>query len=145
MPQRPGYISPSVVRRAMDARGLTVAKLAARTGVSAVTVRSWLGGRSAPTAVRLAALADVLDIDVRDITGVRADKATLADLRIHAGLTQGQAAVKLGTARSSLSDYELGISELPDALLDLMATVYSVPKREVETAWQRTRDTLGGM
>lgn len=143
MPRRPGFLNAPAVRRAMERRGLDAKRLAVQVGVSAVTVRSWLGGRSAPNPSRLAALATALDLDPVQLTGVPSSLQTLADLRIHSALNQAEAAALVGTSRTSLSDYELGVSELPEALIPPLAEAYKVTADEVLEAWQRSRDTLG--
>ncbi|MEH6821805.1 helix-turn-helix transcriptional regulator [Dietzia kunjamensis] len=143
MPKRPGFLNALAVRRGMERHGLDVKRLAVQVGVSAVTVRSWLGGRSAPSPSRLAALATALDLDPAQLTGVPSTLQTLADLRIHSALNQSQAAARVGTSRTSLSDYELGVSELPEALIPALAETYKVTADEVIDAWQRSRDTLG--
>lgn len=145
MPRRPGALSPPAVRRAMQRLDLDVKRLAVRTGVSAVTVRSWLGGRTAPSPKRLARLAEVLELDVSDVTGVPAGLLGLTDLRVHAALTQAEAAKRIGVSRTSLSDYELGTSEPPAPLFPLIAEAYGVTAETALNAWQRERDTLGGV
>ena len=143
MPSRPGFLNAPAVRFAMGRRGLDTKRLAVQVGVSAVTVRSWIGGRSAPTPARLAALASALDLEPAQLTGVPPALQTLADLRIHAALNQAEAAALVGTSRTSISDYELGVSELPEALAPALAQAYRVTVDEVLEAWQRSRDTLG--
>lgn len=145
MPRRPGFLSPPAVRRAMQKLDLDVKRLAVRTGVSAVTVRSWLGGRSAPSPKRLARLAEVLELDVREVTGVPTGLLTLTDLRVHAALTQAEAAERIRVSRTSLSDYELGASEPAVSLFPLFAEAYGVTTDLAIEAWQRSRDTLGGV
>lgn len=145
MSRRPGVLSPPAVRRAMQRLDLDVKRLAVRTGVSAVTVRSWLGGRTAPSPTRLARLAEVLELDVSDVTGVPAGLLGLTDLRVHAALTQAEAAKRIGVSRTSLSDYELGTSEPPATLFPLIAETYGVTTEVALDAWQRERDTLGGV
>lgn len=145
MPRRPGFLSPPAVRRAMERLGLDVKRLAVRTGVSAVTVRSWLGGRSAPSPHRLVDLAKVLDLTPAELTGVPPALQDLADLRIHAGLNQAEAATLVGVSRTSLSDYELGLSEPPEPLVPALAAAYAVTVDDVLDAWQRSRDTLGNV
>jgi len=98
MPRRPGFLNAPAVRRAMERRGLDAKRLAVQVGVSAVTVRSWLGGRSAPNPSRLAALATALDLDPVQLTGVPSSLQTLADLRIHSALNQAEAAALVGTS-----------------------------------------------
>lgn len=143
MPRRPGFLNAPAVRRAMERHGLDAKRLAVRMGVSAVTVRSWIGGRSAPNPARLAALAEALELEMVQLTGVPPALQTLADLRIHAALNQAEAAAAVGVSRTSLSDYELGVSELPDTLVPRLAQAYGATADEVVEAWQRSRDTLG--
>jgi len=82
--RKPGYVSPSVARGAMLRHGLTGLQVAARVGVNPSTVRNWLAGRTAPTPAKLAALAQVLELNVRDLTGVLPGRETLSDMRVHA-------------------------------------------------------------
>lgn len=144
MPPRPGFISPAVARRAMTRRELTVLALAARAGVSPVTVRNWLSGRTAPGPQKLNVLAQVLGVEVRDLTGVQEGQELLADLRIHAALTQSEVAAATGVGQSTLSEIERGGNGLSPELRDQLASLYGVAEDAVQAAWQRCRDTLTG-
>lgn len=142
MARRPGFISPAVARRAMDRKGLTSTSVAARVDVSAATVRNWLAGRTAPVPRKLTLLAQALDLDVRDLTGIAPGSETLGDLRIHAALTQAEVARELGVGQSSLSDVEIGVASPADQVKDALARLYGVSPPEIEEAWARARDTL---
>lgn len=141
----PGYISPSVARRAMLRQELSGIQVAARLDVNPSTVRNWLAGRTAPTPAKLADLAAVLGLDVRDLTAVVPGLESLADLRIHAALTQTEVARKVGLSQSAYSAIEQGGAALSDELCAQLATVYSAQADEVRAAWQRARDTLKGL
>lgn len=144
MARRPGFVSSPVAQRAMARLGLSRPALAARLEVSPGTVRNWLSGRTAPLPAKLAELARLLEVDVRDLTGVSEDRETLADLRIHAALTQGEASAAAGMPQSSLSDIEQGVTRLTDASRAALAQAYGAPEVAVAAAWQRARDTLTG-
>lgn len=144
MARRPGYISPAVARRAMLRHGLSGVQVAARADVNPSTVRNWLAGRTAPTPVKLAELARVLDLDVRDLTGIHQDRETLADMRIHAALTQAEASTLVGLSQSAFSTIEQGAAALSDELCSAMSNVYGSTPEAVRAAWQRARDTLKG-
>lgn len=141
----PGFISPAVARRAMDRRGLTSTAIAARVDVSAATVRNWLSGRTAPVPRKLTLLAKVLDLDVRDLTGVPHGSETLSDLRIHAALTQADVARELGVGQSTLSDVEIGVTAPSERVRDILCELYGASPDELTKAWQRSRDTLKGI
>lgn len=142
--RRPGYISPSVARRAMLRRGLTGNQIAARVDVAPSTVRNWLAGRTAPTPAKLAALAAALDLDVRDLTGVHPDRETLADMRIHAALTQSEVAHLIGLSQSTFSTIEQGAAVLSGELRSTLSDAYGASPDAVGLAWDRSRDTLKG-
>lgn len=145
MARKPGYLSPSVARRAMQRQGLTGIQVAARVGVNPSTVRNWLAGRTAPTPAKLADLAAVLSLDVRDLTAVVPGLETLADMRIHTALTQSDTAQLVGLSQSAYSAIEQGGSALSDALCGQLADVYGASPGEVRAAWTRARDTLKGL
>jgi transcriptional regulator with XRE-family HTH domain len=142
--RRPGYISPAVARRAMLRSGLSGVQVAARVEVNPSTVRNWLSGRTAPTPTKLAALARVLDLDVRDLTGVPDGRESLADMRIHASFTQADVATLVGLGQSAFSTVEQGAAALSDELCAALADAYDSTPQAVRQAWQRSRDTLRG-
>lgn len=142
MARRPGFISPAVARRAMERQGLSVTALAVRVGVSAPTVRNWLSGRTSPGPGKLSTLAQVLEIHSRDLTGVAEGRETLADLRIHAALTQAEACRRLDVGQTTLSDVENGVVPISDRLRSALATLYTVPEDRIVAAWTIARDTL---
>lgn len=142
--RRPGYISPAVARRAMLRHGLSGVQVAARADVNPSTVRNWLAGRTAPTPAKLTTLASVLDLDVRDLTGIHQDRETLADMRIHAALTQAEASALVGLSQSAFSTVEQGAATLSDELCGALSNVYDSTPETVRQAWERARDTLKG-
>lgn len=144
MARRAGYISPAVAKRAMLRRGLTGVQVAARVEVNPSTVRNWLSGRTAPTPTKLAALARVLDLDVRDLTGVPRGGESLADMRIHASLTQADVSTLVGLSQSAFSTIEQGAATLSDDLCAALADAYDSAPEDVRRAWERSRDTLRG-
>lgn len=144
MARRPGYISPYMVRRAMLRQELSGVQLAARVDVNPSTVRNWLAGRTAPTPKKLTALARVLDLDVRDLTGVHHERETLADMRVHAALTQSDAATRVGLSQSAFSSIEQGAATLSGELARTLAVAYDSSPDAVRRAWARARDTLKG-
>lgn len=143
--RKPGYLSPSVARRAMQRQELTGIQVAARVGVNPSTVRNWLAGRTAPTPAKLADLASVLGLDVRDLTAVVPGRETLGDLRIHAALTQSEVATLVGLSQSAYSAIEQGGAALSDVLCGQLAEAYDSSPEEIRAAWTRARDTLKGL
>lgn len=142
--RKPGYVSSSVVRGAMLRHNLTGLQVATRVGVNPSTVRNWLAGRTAPPPAKLAALAQVLDLNVRDLTGILPARETLADMRIHAALSQAQAASQAGLSQSAFSTIEQGAGALSDGLCAALAGIYGTSGEDVRAAWQRANDTLKG-
>lgn len=144
MARKPGYVSPSVARGAMLRHGLTGLQVAARVGVNPSTVRNWLAGRTAPTPAKLAALAQVLELNVRDLTGVLPGRETLSDMRVHAALNQSETAERVGLSQSAFSTIEQGAAPLSEGLCASLADIYDEPQGAVRDAWQRANDTLKG-
>lgn len=142
--RRPGYVSPSVARRAMLRHGLSGVQLAVRVEVNPSTVRNWLAGRTAPTPPKLATLARVLDLDVRDLTGIHQDREHLADMRIHAALTQADVSTLVGLSQSAFSTIEQGAAALSGDLCAALSAAYDNTPEAVRHAWERSRDTLRG-
>lgn len=144
MARKAGFVSPSTLRGAMRRHNLTGVQVAARVGVNPSTVRNWLAGRTAPSSTKLAALADVLDLSIKDLTGGVEGPDTLADLRIKAGLSQEKLAEEIGFSQSSYSAIEQGASGLTDRARECLATFYGISEDEVREAWCRANDTLKG-
>ena len=105
------------LRRSRLSAGLTLSELGQSVGVGSVAVRHWEAGISSPSTQRLPKVAEALGLEVEDLYEAPDRKASLADLRRAAGLTQAQLAEKLGTYKTMVSDWERGKSEVPIELM----------------------------
>lgn len=95
--------------RAWRESGLSVVELARRVGVPhSHQVYSWLRGEMRPTVRYLRALAHALDVAAHQLTRTDPATATLRDLRIWAGYTQGQLAERAGMSVSRYASVEQG-------------------------------------
>jgi transcriptional regulator with XRE-family HTH domain len=133
------------LRRMRHARGFSGTELGDLVGVPAYTVYNWEAGRARIPVDRVPRLAAALDIDEERFARlVRQGPATpaapppqplgqLAALRARAGLSQVQAAKRLGIARSSLRAWEAG--KRPTLYgIRAMADLYGVSTSKVAEA-----------
>ncbi len=98
--------------------------------MSAASVQAWETGARAPKASTQAQLAQVLGLGFDDLEQPGpGDAADLRRLRESLGLTQAQAAQRLGPERSALKRVEAGEELPPDPRR--MAKVYGVTAAEL--------------
>lgn len=140
MSRRVGRFSPTALRSAMTRRNLTVDDLAVHLDVSTGTVHGWLSSRRSPEAPLLLRLAGALGIRASDLTLVDEEHERLADVRIHVGLLQADAARSAGIAQPQLSKMERGVTAPRTDLIEALASAYALPLGRVERAWKRSRD-----
>lgn len=125
---------PGALRQARKAAGFTQAKLAAAVGVTREAVGRWETG-TAPRLERVHEVASALGLD--DIAGLVerpvAEWASLAALRVHAGLSQRRLAEVSGLPRSSIQAVERGTFRPSDAMVRAYAEVCGVSVSTVES------------
>jgi transcriptional regulator with XRE-family HTH domain len=105
----PGF-SGSRLRAARRAAGLTQAQVSDAVGVHATVIAHWERGERVPRVDRLGALARVLRVPASELTDPRAAgaAASLQQLRVGAGLLQGQVAAQAGLTRTKYAALERG-------------------------------------
>lgn len=140
MSRRVGHFSPTALRSAMTRRNLTVDDLAVHLEASTGTIHGWLSSRRSPEPPLLLQLSEALGVRPADLTLVDEGQERLADLRIHAGLLQADAAHCAGIAQPQLSKMERGVTAPRSELIDALASTYALPAARVENAWARSRD-----
>lgn len=140
MSRRVGHFSPTALRSAMTRRSLTVDDLAVHLEVSTGTVHGWLSSRRSPEPPLLLQLARALGVRPADLTLVDDEHERLPDVRIHAGLLQADAARSAGIGQPQLSKMERGVTSPREDLVDALASVYALPPKRIEDAWQRSHD-----
>jgi len=122
--------------------GLTQSALAAAAAISRPSVTAYETGTAVPSPRVAAALAAALGVSIDHLTLTDADRAGLADLRYHAGLTQAQIAEHLGVSRNTFPGIERGERPPTPAQIAQLAELYSTTSAEILAAWQRTRATM---
>lgn len=143
--------------RSRAAAGMSRLDLARAIGVSERTIERYEVGQHLPTPRRLRSLAETLECDPGELTGVVRGGETLADLRSAAGLSRADVADALRTgltgrgmhlAVRTLSAIELGEpitargwsgNEDLGSLVVALSRLYRVPSRMVLDAWMRSR------
>jgi transcriptional regulator with XRE-family HTH domain len=97
------------LRAARRAAGLTQAQVSDAVGVHATVIAHWERGERVPRVDRLGALARVLRVPASELTDPRAaGAASLQQLRVAAGLLQGQVAAQAGLTRTKYAALERG-------------------------------------
>lgn len=119
---------PDALRKARKAAGLTQAELAASVGVTREAVGRWEAG-TAPRLDRISAVASALGLKhAADLVErPEANWASLAAIRVHAGLTQRRLAERSGLPRSSIQAVERGAFHPSAAMIGAYAEVCGVP------------------
>lgn len=57
------------IRKAREARGYSMQKLAERSGINIITIYNWEHERASPTAYSLICVADALEISLDELVG----------------------------------------------------------------------------
>lgn len=130
--------SPSALDAALLRKRVGSDDLADSIGVSRQSVNAWRRGRAIPTPVLLAKVARWLDISISDLVPIPEDRLRMADLRVRAGLSQREAASRLGLGTSTLTVIEKGRRTVSPDLALAMVDVYGLDEATVLDAWERT-------
>jgi len=129
--------SADALRAARLRAGLSRGEVAARVGVSEATVKGWENGERAPKASSHARLAKALGVAFEALERPGpADAEDLRRLRESLGLTQAQAARRLGIDASALKRVEAGAELPPDP--KVMARVYGLTAADLAAVVRRT-------
>jgi len=124
----------------MTRRGRTPDDLAVLLDCTPGSIHNWLSGFRVPDPPMLVALAKALRVTPSDLTLVDEDSERLHDLRIHAGLLQGDVAELAGVTQSSLSKIERGVATPREDVLNALSRAYGVTPERVAAAWGRARE-----
>lgn len=128
---------------AREAAGFSREELAARTGVSQVSLRMWEGGATSRPRPRLIPpLAAALGVDPLELLDINPADPPLAALRLAAGKTTPQLALAAGVPMMSYRQYEVG-TVARDPAPQMVAAVAAALGRTVEqtaAAFRRSRD-----
>jgi len=117
--------------------GLSRSEAALRVGVSEATVKGWENGTRAPKATSHAALAKALGVAFEALEQPGpADAEDLRRLRESLGLTQAEAARRMGIDASALKRVEAGAELPPDP--KAMARVYGLTAGDLAAVARRT-------
>lgn len=135
------HFSGARLRQFRERRKLSVDDLAGLAGVSRQAISTWETGRAQPTPGPLSKVASALRTTVPDLVPIPSGEVAISDLRVRVGLTQGEAAKRLGISPTLLVDIERGRKPLNEARTAAIAALYNVSIDEVETTWQRAIDT----
>lgn len=125
------------LRRYRHSHDLTIDSLADAAGVSSEAISAWETGRSAPTAPLLARVANILRITVADLAPIPEDRLRLSDLRVQAGLNQGEAAAAVGISATLLGRIEKGRKPYDVDRAAQLAELYGTKLSRVRDAWNR--------
>lgn len=121
--------------------GLTPDDLSVRLGSSRQSVSHWETGRSTPAPPVLKQIAQELDVSISVLVPIPDNRLRMGDLRVRAGLTQIQAAERLGISPTSLAEIEKGMKPVNDQRVSAIAELYNVGTAQVVEVWERGRET----
>ncbi|MFJ3113763.1 helix-turn-helix domain-containing protein [Micrococcus luteus] len=121
--------------------GLTPDELSVRLGSSRQSVSHWETGRSTPAPPVLKQIAQELDVSISVLVPIPDNRLRMGDLRVRAGLTQIQAAERLGISPTSLAEIEKGMKPVNDQRVSAIAELYNVETAQVVEVWVRGRET----
>lgn len=121
--------------------GLTPDDLSVRLGSSRQSVSHWETGRSTPAPPVLKQIAQELDVSISVLVPIPDSRLRMGDLRVRAGLTQIQAAERLGISPTSLAEIEKGMKPVNDQRVSAIAELYNVETAQVVEVWERGRET----
>lgn len=121
--------------------GLTPDDLSVRLGSSRQSVSHWETGRSTPAPPVLKQIAQELDVSISVLVPIPDNRLRIGDLRVRAGLTQIQAAERLGISPTSLAEIEKGMKPVNDQRVSAIAELYNVETAQVVEVWERGRET----
>lgn len=121
--------------------GLTPDDLSVRLGSSRQSVSHWETGRSTPAPPVLKQIANELDVSISVLVPIPDNRLRMGDLRVRAGLTQIQAAERLGISPTSLAEIEKGMKPVNDQRVSAIAELYNVETAQVVEVWERGRET----
>ncbi|MDZ7914835.1 MAG: helix-turn-helix transcriptional regulator [Rhodococcus sp. (in: high G+C Gram-positive bacteria)] len=120
--------------------GLSADDLAAKVGASRQAVSTWETGRSTPPPAALGRIADALHTSVSALVPIPESQLKLSDLRVHAALSQSDAAQRVGVSTTVLADIERGRKPETVERVKLLARAYGVTTETVAAAWRRTQE-----
>ena len=137
-----GRFRAGALRRARARRRLTLRDLAALSGVSAVTLHSWETGARNPSPRSLAKVATALELEIGDLVPVTESKVVLEDLRVQQGLSQRDAAVRIGMGPTLFREIETGHKAPNVTQRAALVKLHELDEDEFDVIWQRTRALL---
>lgn len=133
------YVLPKRMKALMERRGMTVSKLAARTGVSSKTIYGWLAGNPPRHLEDLFAVVRALNSTIEELAFVKASPEVpnfsqrvlfgqwLKLCRERVRMSEREASDNLGLAAGLLKSYEEG-EDIPMGVLLSLMELYLVDK-----------------
>ncbi|WP_425279157.1 helix-turn-helix transcriptional regulator [Corynebacterium bovis] len=123
----------------METKGVTRAYLAANTSVTASVISRWLSGTGSPSPARAKRIAEILNVDVLDLSGKTIETADIVDLRQRLGLTAEEAGRSAGLSKQQIYEIESAITWPSDKRLSELAETYEQTLPVLRSAWIRRR------
>lgn len=122
---------------------MTRGYVAVMVGVTESVVGRWINGVGSPSAPRAKQLAELLGVDVLDLTGKTLETADITELRQRCGMEIKEVAIAIDASPSSISRLERTISSPPVGLMEKLADLYEVPLIQ-RKAWVTRRISIYG-
>ncbi|MFF8992526.1 helix-turn-helix domain-containing protein [Streptomyces sp. NPDC014983] len=135
MPAR--HFDGRALRAARREADLTAGQLAESIGVARPQISKWETGASFPSMEKFPAIAEAVGKPI-DVLFPRDGEPDLLDLRCDAGLTQKEAASRIGTSHIPVSNAERGRRRLDPAFVPPLAEAYGVSEEALRAAEDRS-------
>lgn len=130
---------PQIVQDLIKKQGYTQLEVAVALGVGPASVNRYLSGMSSPSPARAKALADLLSVDVLDLSGKTLSTADIVDLRQRIGLTAKEVSEKTGVSHGQMQALETAAVPPPAARLSQLTELYDEPLDVLKRAWINRR------
>ncbi|KZM71610.1 hypothetical protein AWN90_02480 [Nocardia terpenica] len=118
---------------------MTVGDLARMSGVGPSAIYNWESGYRTPQPDSIARVASALGLTIEEFVRIPLGERTLVDLRVMAGLTQPQLAMRIGLSTQMLGMIERAERALDDERATALAHELGVSLEVVRAGYERAR------
>lgn len=133
-------LDPEIIEELRRKTGISKENLAVKVGVNPNMISRWFQGQASPSPARALRLAQVLGVDVLELTGRTMATADIVDLRHRHGWTTQDVAERSGKLSKPVIYGIERAHPVPSAeKLDHLAELYEVSKKQIRRSWVNRR------